>query len=152
MIVFSVDLTHLVLFACQASFTGNSSNHYYCLFCHTYYANQHNSLSLYCTTVLQPLLCFRSLLSLNKTYIYFLQALVNELFPHRTGSKPGYVHVDSPISILHIYTQWVGAVCVFWQECPLVVFSLQELTRMQLCVFGTVNMQGFVCNFCVHYI
>ena len=42
---------------------------------------------------------------------------------------------------------WViGAVCTFWYECPLVVFSLRELTCMY-CVSGAVITQGFVWKF-----
>ena len=48
---------------------------------------------------------------------------------------------------------WVcRAFCIFWYECPSVVFSLRELTCMH-CVFGAGSTQGFVWKFlCAIYI
>ena len=44
---------------------------------------------------------------------------------------------------------WVGAVCTFWYECPLVVLACE---RLHVCtVSGAVTTQGFVWMFFMCY-
>ena len=48
--------------------------------------------------------------------------------------------------------EWVGAVCILWYECPLVIFSLWELTCLHCVYLALWTRKVFMWKFCMHYI